>query len=167
MKPVATFPSASHDHHHCRETILGDAERLCRHRKVRLTPQRRRVLEIVAERHAAIGAYEIIDRLAHEGKRPAPTTVYRALDFLIEHGLVHRLASLNSYVACAHADAKHGAQFLICGRCGTVGEITSSGVDQAIVGAASAVGFAVEAPVVEVAGLCTNCRNGVRHDSEP
>jgi len=99
-----------------------------------------------------------MDRLADGGRRLALVTVYRALDFLIEHGLVHRLASLNAYIACAHAPAEHGAQFLICGRCGTVGELADNKVERAIAKAASDVGFAVAAPVVEVAGLCILCR---------
>lgn len=156
----AAFPGADHDHHGCVHAILDDAERLCRARGVRLTEGRRRVLEIVAGRHGAIGAYEIMDRLADGGRRPAPVTVYRALDFLIEQGLVHRLASLNAYIACTHAPAEHGAQFLICGRCGTVGELADGKVERAITEAASDVGFAVAAPVVEVAGLCIHCRDG-------
>lgn len=160
MRIADAFPCADHDHDHCVAAILAGAERVCDERNVRLTAQRRRVLEIVAEQHGAIGAYEIIDRLAGDGKRPAPVTVYRALEFLIEQGLVHRLASLNAYIACRHVDTEHGAQFLICKRCGTIGEIANRAVDRAIVGAASDVGFAVAARVVEVAGLCADCRTG-------
>lgn len=165
MKIAAPFPDAGHDHDRCRAEILDDAEDLCDRRGVRLTAQRRRVLAIVAERHGAVGAYEILDRLAEdEGRRPAPITVYRALDFLIEQGLIHRLASLNAYVACPHAAAEHGAQFLICKRCGVIAEMADAGVSRAIGDAASRQGFAVTAPVVEVSGLCPNCRNGTRDD---
>jgi len=163
MNTPATFPHSDHDHAHCVAAILADAEDVCQGRKVRLTPQRRRVLEIVAESHTAIGAYEILEHLAVGGKRPAPVTVYRALDFLMAHGLVHRLASLNAYIACPHPGARHGAQFLICKRCGTIGELSDDTVHRAIAGAASDVGFAVSVPVVEVAGLCLNCR----HDGHP
>ena len=159
---MTVFPLSDHDHRRCVDGILAYAARLCERRKARLTAMRRRVLEVVAESHAAIGAYEIMDRLAGDGKRPAPITVYRALDFLIDHGLVHRLASLNAYVACCHASADHGAQFLICTGCGTIGEMTDQAVDRAIAGAASDVGFQVSAPVVEVAGLCVNCRHDAR-----
>lgn len=163
MKDVSTFPQSDHDHHHCVAAILADAEDVCRLKKVRLTSQRRQVLEIVADSHAAVGAYDVMDRLATDGKRPAPITVYRALDFLMEQGLVHRLASLNAYVACPNPGSRHGAQFLICKRCGTIGELNDDSVDRAIAGAASDVGFSVSAPVVEVAGLCMNCR----HDAQP
>jgi Fur family zinc uptake transcriptional regulator len=157
VRPVVTFPASDHQHDRCVAAILADAERLCARRHVRLTEQRRRVLEIVASSHAAIGAYEIMDRLATGGRRPAPITVYRALDFLIDQGFVHRLVSLNAYIACLHASARHGAQFLICRDCGTIGEMTSPDVDRAIVQAASSAGFAVAAPVVEVSGVCVHC----------
>ena len=113
MKIAAPFPDAGHDHDRCQAEILDDAEDLCDRRGVRLTAQRRRVLAIVAERHGAVGAYEILERLAEdEGRRPAPVTVYRALDFLIDQGLVHRVASLNAYVACPHASAEHATASL-------------------------------------------------------
>jgi Fur family transcriptional regulator, zinc uptake regulator len=158
--PIRSFPFAAHQHEQCVAAILADARRLCECRHVRLTEQRRRVLEIVASSHAAIGAYDIMDRLATSGRRPAPITVYRALDFLIDQGLVHRLASLNAYIACLHASAEHGAQFLICRDCGTIGEMTSPAVDRAIVRAASSAGFAVALPVVEVSGVCAHCHAG-------
>jgi len=157
---IAAFPAPGHDHRQCVATLLAAAERLCTARKARLTEGRRRVLEIVAASHAAIGAYDIIDRLAERGRRPAPVTVYRALDFLIDQGLVHRLASVNAYVACAHPRNDHGAQFLICECCRTVAEISSAAVDHAIVDGADAAGFDVSMPVVEVAGVCVNCRRG-------
>ncbi len=158
MTSVATFPSGNHDHRRRVTAILADAEHLCQSRNVRLTAQRRSVLAIVADSHGAIGAYDILARLAKEGRRLAPISIYRALDFLIEQGLVHRIASLNAYVACAYAAKAHGAQFLICNHCGTIGEVTSPAVDQAICGAASDLGFAVATPVVEVAGICRHCR---------
>jgi Fur family zinc uptake transcriptional regulator len=157
---VAAFPAPGHDHRQCVATLLAAAERLCNARKARLTEGRRRVLEIVAASHSAIGAYDIIDRLAERGRRAAPVTVYRALDFLIDQGLVHRLASVNAYVACARPSDDHGAQFLICKRCRAVAEISSAAVDHAIVDGAGAAGFDISAPVVEVAGLCLNCRRG-------
>lgn len=160
MNVTGAFPGEDHDHQCCVTSILQDAEQVCGDRRVRFTAQRRHVLEVIAQSHSAIGAYEIIDRLAGNGKRPAPISVYRALDFLIEQGLVHRLASLNAYVACPNPRIGHGAQFLICSRCGVIGEVSSQGVDRAITGAASLVGFQVCAPVVEVVGVCAHCSGG-------
>jgi Fur family zinc uptake transcriptional regulator len=156
--PVPAFPSLDHDHARCVSQTLDEAERRCGARNQRLTAQRRRVLEIVAASHNAIGAYEILDRMADSGRRPAPITVYRALDFLMEQGLVHRLASLNAFVACSHPKGEHGAQFLICTACGMVAELDSDPVRWAIDAGAAPYGFQVADPLVEVAGVCVNCR---------
>jgi Fur family zinc uptake transcriptional regulator len=151
------FPAADHDHRHCARAILAHAEGVCRACGARLTPQRKRVLEIVASSHAAIGAYAIMDRLKDDGRPPAPIAVYRALDFLIANGLVHRIASRHAYVACTRAGDHHGSQFLICRRCGAVGEMTSAAIWQALIGAAAGAGFSVVAPVIEVEGECAAC----------
>lgn len=157
MSDPPLFLAADHDHLVCARAILAHAEGVCRTRGTRLTVQRRRVLEIVASSHAAIGAYAIMDRLKEDGGRPAPIAVYRALDFLIANSLVHRIASRNAYVACTRVGPHHGSQFLICRRCGTVGEMTSERVWQALVGAAAGAGFSVVAPVIEVEGECAAC----------
>ncbi len=137
--------------------VLATADRLCADRGVRLTSQRRRVLEIIAASHTAIGAYQIMDRLSPQQRRPAPVSVYRALDFLIAQRLVHRLASRNAYVACVAPRAPHGAQFLICRRCGTIGEVCNNHVEDAIAQAAHGADFAMTACLVEVEGLCASC----------
>lgn len=157
MSDPPLFLASDHDHRACARAILAHAEGVCRARGTRLTVQRRRVLEIVASSHAAIGAYAIMDRLKEGGGRPAPIAVYRALDFLIANSLVHRIASRNAYIACTHVGPHRGSQFLICRRCGTVGEMTSERVWQALVGAAAGAGFSVVAPVIEVEGECAAC----------
>jgi Fur family zinc uptake transcriptional regulator len=155
--PVA-FADQAHDHARCVADALAAAEARCADRGVRLTAQRRRVLEMLLEDHAPVGAYDILSRLAAEGRPTAPVAVYRALDFLREHGLAHRLASLNAFVACARPGREHGAQFLICGRCRSVAEIEDGGIARAVRGAAAEAGFAADWPVVEIAGLCPACR---------
>ena len=154
---VACFPAPDHDHRHCLASVLATAERLCAERQVRLTAQRRRVLEIIATSHSAIGAYEIMDRLGEQQRRPAPISVYRALDFLIAQRLVHRLASRNAYIACTTPRTAHGAQFLICEQCGATGEVCDNAVEDAIAEAARSAGFAMTTRLVEVAGLCGSC----------
>ena len=151
------FPAPGHDHRHCVASVLATAEHLCAQRRVRLTAQRRCVLEIVAASHTAIGAYEIIDRLGRQRPRPAPISVYRALDFLIAQRLVHRLASRNAYVACSAPRAAHDAQFLICEQCGAIGELCDEAVESAIAEAAQTAGFAVANRLIEVAGVCVHC----------
>lgn len=154
---AACFPPPDHDHQQCLASVLATADRLCAERQVRLTQQRRRVLEIIAASHTAVGAYEIIDRLGQQQPRPAPISVYRALDFLIAQRLVHRLASRNAYIACTTPRSPHGAQFLICGRCGTIGEVCDGSVEDAIAEAAQDADFAVTTCLVEVEGLCASC----------
>lgn len=124
-----------------------------------LTPARRRALDILEEAGRPVGAYEMIDLMASgEGKRPAPVTVYRALGYLLDNGLAHRLASQNAYVACGHA---HGAEdpvvFLICECCGDVTEATSALLAAELGALASRVGFRPRARVVEIAGACEKC----------
>src|SRR5512134_33218 len=96
------FPKPDHDHKRCSADALRHAEALCDRRAQKLTPTRRQVLEVLLESHKPLGAYEIIDRAARHGTRHAPITVYRALDFLIENGLAHRIESRNAYIACVH-----------------------------------------------------------------
>jgi Fur family zinc uptake transcriptional regulator len=148
----------AHDHDLCLSRSLAAAEQVCGERGVRLTPQRRRVLEIVAAGHAAVGAYDIIGALAANGRRPAPISVYRALDFLVANGLIHRVDSLSAFVLCASPGASHRAQFLICQRCRDIAEMRSNAVDAAIGEGAAAAGFTVSSAVVEVSGLCRSCR---------
>jgi Fur family transcriptional regulator, zinc uptake regulator len=164
MSADAVFPTPEHDHARCLTALLARAEQHCAERGLRLTPQRRRVLEIIAASHAAIGAYDILARLGGEGHAPAPVSVYRALEFLQRHHFVHRVESLNAYVACVTADRPHAAQFLICRRCRTVAEMNSPLIEEAIATRARSAGFSVTAPVVEVGGVCRTCS---RVDREP
>lgn len=160
------FPDRAHDHEHCIEEAFSRAERLCADRGLRLTTLRRAVLKIIWEGHHPAGAYDILDRLKEQGRSAAPMTVYRTLDFLMEHGLVHRLASRNAFVGCDHPGDRHRGQFLMCRSCGMVAEMADPRITAAIRTTAAATGFAVEAPVVEVTGLCGDCVTsaGSRHD---
>ena len=109
--------------------------------------------------HRPLGAYEVIDELAKSMPRPAPITVYRALDFLMENGLVHRIESRNAFLACAHDhDAAAMVAFLICERCGSVGEIPAAPVAQSLNAAARATGFTPRMSVVEITGICAHCQ---------
>jgi Fur family zinc uptake transcriptional regulator len=124
----------------------------------RLTPLRRRVLELVCESHRPAGAYDLLERLKGELRtRVGPPTVYRALDFLMEHGLIHRINSLNAYVACFGPHRPHEACLFICERCRTVDESEAQSVRRAIEGKAANSGFSVRAQTIEVVGLCRAC----------
>jgi len=158
MMPQSVFPAPDHDHGRCTSAAIAHAEMLCAARAQRLTPMRRHVLEALLGSHRPLGAYEIIERLAGHG-RPAPITVYRALDFLRDNGLVHRIESRNAFLACAHDhDAAAMVAFLICERCGSVGEIPAATMAQSLGAAARATGFAPKLSVVEITGTCAHCQ---------
>ncbi len=155
----AIFPAPGHDHDRCASDAIVHAEAICAARKERLTPMRRQVLEALLASHAPLGAYELIERLGEEGNRPAPITIYRALDFLREQGLVHRIESRNAFIACVHNhDSGDPVVFLICERCGAVGEAASAAVAATIKSASRAAGFTPKTPVIEISGICAHCK---------
>jgi Fur family transcriptional regulator, zinc uptake regulator len=151
--------SSPHDHTRCIHDALARAEAVCAERGARLTALRKRVLELVWAGHRPRGAYQILDDLrAAEGKGVAPLTVYRALEFLEDQGLVHRIESLNAYVGCAEPKGAHRGQFLVCTQCGTTVEIDDPDIRATIETAAARQDFAADLPVVEVRGRCRTCR---------
>ena len=153
------FPTPGHDHDRCASDAIAHAEAICASRKQRLTPPRRRVLEALLASHAPLGAYELIDKLAERGARPAPITIYRALDFLREQGLAHRIESRNAFIACVHNhDSSDPVVFLICEKCGAVGEAASAAVADTIKSASRAAGFTPKTPVIEISGTCAHCK---------
>jgi Fur family zinc uptake transcriptional regulator len=143
-------------HTECQQ-VLHVAERLCEGRGARLTPQRRQVLEILCASPKPLGAYDILDLLKQGVPAAKPPTVYRALEFLLQQGLVHRIESLNAYVGCVHPDHPHASQFLICRDCGEVRELESQSVDRTLGSALRACGFKADSRVVEVTGRCLRC----------
>ena len=146
-----------HDHARCIEEALTLAAELCAGRGARLTELRRTVLEFVWQSHAPLGAYAILDMLSAEGRRAMPPTVYRALDFLLQQKLIHRIASLNAYIGCIDPGRPHSGQHLICRLCGTVAEVDEEAISGAIAASARALQFSVERQTVEVTGICVNC----------
>lgn len=153
------FPAPGHDHDRCTSDAIAYAEAQCAARAQRLTPIRRKVLEALLASHSPLGAYDIIERLAKKNGRPAPVTVYRALDFLRDNGFVHRIESRNAFVACGH---NHGGNdlvvFLICERCGAVGEAPGGAVAEALKASSRAAGFSPKSPLIEITGICSHCR---------
>ena len=136
--------------------VLARADALCTERGVRLTAQRRRVLELVCRAARPVGAYEILDQI-RDGAAAAPPTVYRALDFLLEQGLVHKLETLHAYVGCTHPEHPHMSQFLICADCGDVTEIEDTSISNSLQKATRETGFTPRRRVVEVIGVCAEC----------
>jgi Fur family zinc uptake transcriptional regulator len=136
---------------------MATAEDLCRQRGLRFTALRRRVLALVWDSHKPVGAYDILDQLGAEGRRAAPPTVYRALDFLIEAGLVHRLDSLNAFIGCPDPARSHSGQFLICRLCRTVLELNDLDIDKLVEDKAKQLGFSAVHQMLEIQGLCSDC----------
>jgi Fur family zinc uptake transcriptional regulator len=154
-----TFPAPDHDHDRCAADAIGHAEQICQRHGQKFTPIRRRVLEALLGSHRPLGAYEIIEQLAGGASRPAPITVYRALDFLMQNGLVHRIESRNAFLACAHThDDAASVAFLICDRCGSVGEMPAGSLAQDMNETARKTGFVPKMAVVEITGTCAHCQ---------
>ncbi len=140
-------------------TLLQQAESQCHTRGVRFTPIRRRVLELIAENGGGLKAYDLLDQLSTEHAAARLPTVYRALEFLIEQGLVHRIESQNAYVACACPEHAHGFQLLICRQCGYVEELHLDEISDQLAALAQRQGFNVERQTIELQGLCQACRS--------
>ena len=149
---------AKHDHGHCASDALARADAVIAERGLRLTPVRRRTLEILLEAHRAMGAYDVLTRLAAEGFGNQPPVAYRALEFLEEQGLAHRIRRLNAFTACMHPGEAHAPAFLICRICNTVAEAPAAPVLTALEAAAAHSGFTIERSNIEALGLCPSCK---------
>jgi Fur family zinc uptake transcriptional regulator len=150
------------------EALLDRAEAVCEHRGAKLTELRRHVLGLVLDTASPIGAYDLLDRLRPARRGAAPPTVYRALDFLLEQGLIHKVERLSAFVGCvagcteAHGEGKihtHSAQFLICCECGKVIELQDLKIAAVLMRAAEEAGFSITGVTVEAEGLCGACRS--------
>lgn len=157
MSPDLPGAFAPHDHAACAHQTLQAAIARAQRQGARLTPVRRRVLEILLESHRAMGAYEVLERLAAEGFGSQPPVAYRALDFLVDQGLAHRVRRLNAFAACLTPDQDHAPAFLICRACDGVAEADAPAVRTALQKAAGQSGFLVERATVEAVGLCPAC----------
>lgn len=150
MAPIDASPDVA--------AALERADQLCRRRGARFTPARRRVLALVLAQGATpVGAYALLEQLRREEATAAPPTIYRALDFLLAQGLIHRVARLNAFVACRHVDHPHLHAQLICRDCGESLEICDGALEMALARRAAEVGFVIQEQVVEAVGLCARC----------
>lgn len=154
---AAPLGFAAHDHGACVHETLEAADARSAREGLRMTPVRRKVLEILLQDHRALGAYAILDQLREAGFGSQPPVAYRALDFLTEHGFVHKIERLNAFVACAHPDETHSPAFMICRVCDAVAEAQTAASKGALGAAARAAGFQIEKTVVEAEGVCPAC----------
>lgn len=147
-----------HHHVHSGDAFVAEVERACAERGLRLTPLRASALRLIADAGRPLKAYDLLDRMraTHEGA--APPTVYRALDFLLENGFIHRLSSVNAFVACHHPGGeRHAVPFLICDRCHVAIELEDADVVEALESRARSLGFLPRAQTLEVHGTCADC----------
>jgi Fur family zinc uptake transcriptional regulator len=156
---VTPFKSTDHQHSRCLKSALAKAEASCAISGVRLTPIRRRVLELVWKNHEPVKAYDILDTLQSEKKGAAPPTVYRALEFLQQQGFVHKLESLNAYIGCGAPGHNNTSQFLICHSCGVVAELDDIEIGEIISSKAGQLGFTPKQLTIEIKGLCILCKS--------
>ena len=147
----------THDHSGCVNKAIRTAEQLCTARGARLTPIRRKVLELIWESHRAVKAYDLLDRIKPFEYAAKPATVYRALDFLIEQGLIHRVESLNAFIGCVCSERQHEQLLLICNRCQEVEERPAFEVMNALAREIEQAGFFVHHKAIEVHGVCAHC----------
>ncbi len=154
---ISDFSTGRHNHRQCVRKALAQADTVCEKRGVKLTRLRRRILELVWSRHGPIRAYDILGLMDEKDGSTTPNTVYRALDFLLDAGLIHRIDSINAFMGCANPETKHSAQFLICRSCESAAEIHDPGIDRTLNRDAQKLGFAPEQQTVEVQGLCKSC----------
>lgn len=149
----------AHDHDICIDDAMERAVHVCEERGVRLTDLRKTVLGLIWNGHEAVKAYDLLDELAALGGSAKPPTVYRALEFLMEQGLVHKIESLNAYVGCPHPEGAHVSQFFICEDCGYVEEVHLTDLEKAIKAQAKKSGFEVKRQTVEIRGQCKDCHS--------
>lgn len=136
---------------------LGTVITQCESLGLRLTPLRRRLLELIAASSGPIKAYDLLDELRHEHPKATPVLVYRTLEFLLDNGFVHKLKSINAFIACQGEHAHRSAFFLICDQCSSADEIVDESVQRAVREQAKRLGFRADSQVLEVHGACVRC----------
>jgi len=141
-----------------KQILFRKARAFCEDQGARFTPLRAKVYEILLQEDASIGAYDLLDKLKKIEDSAKPPTVYRALDFFLDLGLVHKVESTNTFKACHHFGCSHPVQFLICDHCGDVQEISSNGVESTLAAQAMENDFQIVSQTIEAHGVCVKCQ---------
>ncbi len=147
----------THDHLICKSRALKDIDEQCRKKKIHLTPIRQQVFEEILQNHKAIKAYDILQNMSKPDELVKPPTVYRAIDFLLEHGFIHKVESLNAFIACYHEHRKECFQLFICDECGMVEEQINGKICHEINLSSEKAGFTLKNPIIELHGTCFKC----------
>ncbi len=159
MSAHAHDPDCTSPEHHVHDAggYVHAVEKACEERGLRLTPLRAQVLGLIAAAGKPVKAYDLLDSMKTKNGSSAPPTVYRALDFLLEQGFIHRLASVNAFVGCHHPQARHSVPFLICDNCQAAIELEDERIPRLLDSQAKSLGFVPRAQTLEVHGLCASC----------
>ena len=152
-----SLPFEKHDHDKCFEETIESVEDYCKLNDLRLTPVRRKVLELLLQEHKALGAYHILDLLRQAGFNSQPPVAYRALEFLVNYGFAHKIERLNAFVACSHPGKNHSPAFMICRKCDKVAETGDAISKSSLLEIENLAGFKVEQTVFEAQGVCPSC----------
>lgn len=157
-RPTISDQTAEHDHSQCIRNAISTAEELCIRRGVQLTPIRHKILELIWNSHKAVKAYDLLDLIRPVNDAAKPATVYRALDFLLEQGLIHRVESLNAFVGCRSSGTRHDQLLLICTACHNVEERSAPQVFLALADEMQRASFIPQRKTMEIHGLCKTCQ---------
>ena len=152
------FYDKDHNHNTCISSAMKKAEEVCESQNVRFTPLRKRIFELIWSNHKPVLAYDLLSQLRDEKRNAEPPTVYRVLDFLLEHHLIHKIETLNAYVGCQYPDRPHLSQFLICSKCNQFTELDASSIRNSINHEAEKAGFDVAHQTIEISGTCPQCK---------
>lgn len=148
-----------HNHDECIEKALEQAAALCKEKEVRFTATRKQVLKLIWQSHKPIGAYDLLPQLGKAGFNSAPPTVYRALDFLLDMQLIHRINSLNAFVGCSQPEKSHANCFFICQSCGVAQEVSSQPLVKMRLKLESELGVKINENLAEFSGVCPPCQS--------
>jgi len=152
-----TSIQSSHNHKNCMQHALQAAEKICKDKGVRLTSIRKRILELICTSHKAMGAYDLLDLYKQEDPKAKPVTIYRALDFLIDIGLVHKIESLNAFIGCLQSEKQHQSAILICDNCKNAYEVEAGEIYEKLHALSQSIQFTTQKLTIELRGLCVNC----------
>ncbi len=153
-----SIPATAHDHDCCISHALESAQTICHDKNIRLTPIRQRIFELIRSTHKAVGAYQLLEILQREDPKAKPVTIYRALDFLLEAGLIHKVASLNAFIGCSKPETLHNSVLLICDNCQNAKEVEAQHVYEAICEISAQNAFQAQQLTLELHGYCDACQ---------
>lgn len=155
---TTSFHPQAHDHNNCINHALESAQTVCQDKNIRLTPIRQRIFELIWSNHKAVGAYNLLATLQQEDPKAKPVTIYRALDFLLEAGLIHKVASLNAFIGCSQPEIAHNSVMLICDLCHDAKEVEAQEVYEAIFEIGKNNAFHPQQLTLELHGICDDCQ---------